>query len=353
MIIRLSGRAITNETGGNTTYARKLFEQLTLRPTVTVSKMPSSRYPVVNLALENLEALHFRRADTVLHYTADTGCVIRPLRGVAITTVHGIASQHIETGRTYWQEKIWRARVGQAIKNSDRVITVSQTSAKDIAEVFGISQDKIDVIYHGIDKSYFSESPTTNSLIELANKDFIRRPFALYVGNIEPRKNVYNLALAFESERLKKAKIPLIVAGRPAWNSEETLQLLKNSKNVIYLGAVSHEAKIALMKSCSLFLFPSLYEGFGFPVLEALASGSAVLTSDRGALSEIRGTSMLFNGLDSESMEEDILAALEIGQTDEDKNKGIAWARRFTWEASVDQHLDSYAKALNQQLGKR
>ncbi|MFT4211135.1 MAG: glycosyltransferase family 1 protein [Microbacterium sp.] len=341
MKILMPSRILDRHTGGNTTYARAIASGLTSRG-ISVGKIPMGSHPAITLLRETEAGLRAGEAGDVLHYVADTGPLIKTRRP-SVVTVHGVASRWISDARNRRQEKIWRTRVQRAIDSTDRVITVSRSSARDIHEVFGVDASRIVTIEHGIDLDRFS---TPTPLSEEINGR-LPNEFALYLGNIEPRKNLVPLIEAFERPEVRELGIPLVIAGKPAWNSETTLARLAEATNAIQLGFVSDQDRTALMQAASVFLFPSLYEGFGFPVLEALAAGTIVMTSDRGSLADIAGPSLQFPSLTADGITEGVVRAL----TDQTARgicarNGRDWASQFSWEASVSKHVDVYESML-------
>lgn len=342
MRILMSERIIDRHVGGNTTYARNVAQGLEARG-IEVGRIPMRARPEFTMLQETMTGLGKGRPGELLHYIADTGPLLRTRRP-SVVTVHGVASRWIDAARTGRQEWIWRTRVQRAIASTDHVITVSHSSADDICEIFDLDPSRLTTIPHGIDFARFA-TPTQLS-VEVAEK--VPNTFALYVGNIEPRKNLVPLIDAFESSRLRRLGIPLVVAGKPAWNSEPAMARISEARNVIYLGFVSDEDRTALMQTCACFVFPSLYEGFGFPVLEALAAGAFVLTSDRGSLKEVAGPAHMISDLHEEGIAASVEAALtDATHTEEDIAAGREWARGFSWEASVDQHIAVYERVLS------
>ncbi len=136
-----------------------------------------------------------------------------------------------------------------------------------------------------------------------------------------------------------------MIAGRPAWDYEPILRAIDSSDSVEYLGFVSDADRQRLLNRARLFVFPSLYEGFGFPVLEALAAGTPVICSDRGSLAEVAGPAVRFEGLDSEAIADGIFNVLQDGQgLSSLQTEGPRWAGRFTWAASAEAHLRVYGE---------
>lgn len=341
MKILMPERILDRQVGGNTTYARNVARGLYERG-VEVGRIGSGRNPLHTASLETLAALRTSHNQTVLHYVADTGPLVTS-RTPAVVTVHGVASRWISTARTPRQEFVWRQRVAAAIRNTHRVITVSESSANDVSEIFRIPRDSISVIHHGIDTNIFRGPAQLSEEI----RSQLPKDFALYLGNVEPRKNLVALIEAIDSMAKTSTGIPLVISGRPAWNYEETMQAIKNSPNVIYLGFVSDDDRRALMQECKVFVFPSLYEGFGFPILEAMAAGAPVLTTDKGSLAEVRGPARSIHGTDSASIAESITSAIQdstwLGTA---PDQGRSWADSFSWDKSVDQHIKVYEELL-------
>ncbi|TFV90357.1 glycosyltransferase family 1 protein [Blastococcus sp. CT_GayMR16] len=341
MKILMPGRVLDRHVGGNSTYTRAIAAGLRSRGWV-VESMPHHSNPVVTAGLETLTGLR-RAPGTLLHYTADTGPLV-PTRAPTVVTVHGIASRHVSGIRSQRQEATWRARVRRAIAASDAVITVSQSSARDIATVFEIDQSHIRVIYHGIDPRYFAqtdETPPSRRLAAVVEET--GGQFLLYVGNIEPRKNLAALIDGHAIAQRTSGAPDLVIAGKPAWNSDSSMKAIAAAPGVRYLGWTEEEEKLWLLQHAVAFLFPSQYEGFGFPVLEALACGTPVVCSDRGSLAEVAGPSIRFRDIHADAVADGIVEVLgDADAADRFRGEGPAWASRFTWDRSVDEHIALY-----------
>lgn len=341
MRILMPSRILDRHTGGNTTYARHIANGLTHRG-IPVGRIPSRSNPVLTMLQETATGLGKGEPGDLLHYTSDTGPLVRTRRP-SIVTVHGVASRWITAARNSRQEKVWRTRVQRAIDSTDHVITVSNSSANDVHEVFGVERERLTTIEHGIDVPLFA-APTTLSDEVRAQ---LPERFVLYLGNIEPRKNLAQLVRAFALPEVRALGVKLVIAGKVAWNADDSLTVIDASEDVIRLGFVSDEDRRALMQSCIAFAFPSLYEGFGFPVVEALAAGAVVVTSSRGSLEEVAGPSIRFDSLEVEGIAAGIVRAV----SDESARAaclatGLEWASHFTWDASVDKHVEVYKKVL-------
>ncbi|MFJ4029162.1 glycosyltransferase family 4 protein [Paenarthrobacter sp. NPDC089989] len=334
-------RILSRHVGGNTTYAREIAKGLELRG-IQIGQLRSSKRAALTAVSETWQGLTLPAVPgSVLHYSADTGPLL-PTRAPSVVTVHGVASRWITTARSPRQEKIWRTRVQRAIASTDAVITVSNSSANDVAEVFGVDPSRITTIPHGIDTNYFSAPRELSQRLQHLRST----PYVLYLGNIEPRKNLVALVEAFSLSPLKELGVKLVIAGKPAWNAEESMAVI-TAAGVEHLGFVDDDERVALMQHATLFAFPSLYEGFGFPVLEALAAGTPVICSDRGSLKEVAGPSLLFEDTDAESITRGIADALGSSTAlDDVRRTGLEWVRQFSWDASVDAHTTVYERVL-------
>lgn len=342
MRVLMPSRILDRHTGGNTTYARHIAEGLVQRG-VDVARIPAQEHPVLTLLQETLAGVQQGRSGDILHYVADTGPLLRTRRP-SVVTVHGVASRWISVARNAYQEKVWRTRVQRAVDSTDQVVTVSRSSADDVREVFGVDPSRLTVIEHGIDIERFSKRAS------LSGDTSARVPerFVLYLGNIEPRKNLKSLVAAFATPEVRALGLKLVIAGKPAWNASESMTAIEASPDVIHLGYVTDEDRCALMQSCTAFAFPSLYEGFGFPVVEALAAGAVVITSDRGSLAEVAGPALRFDNVEIDGLSEGIVRAVTDQEARRNcRDNGLRWASRYTWDASVAKHIDVYKKALS------
>ncbi len=186
-----------------------------------------------------------------------------------------------------------------AIKNADGIIAVSQATKRDILKFYpNVKANKIKVIYHGFDcqlfNQNFSESQTEKILASYKLK---AKNYLLYVGAIQPRKNLLVLIEAFEKIKSSHPEMKLVFAGAPAWSFEEILQRTKSSvfaADIVVTGKVPFAELSVLYRSASVFVFPSLYEGFGIPVLEAMACSVPAVLASNSSLPEVGGQAALY-----------------------------------------------------------
>jgi len=237
-------------------------------------------------------------------------------------------------------------------KKAKRIIATSENTKKDIIKHFGIDADKIKVIYCGVAEN-FKIIEDENKLNEIRNKYKIDRKIILYVGNLEPRKNLVRLIEAFHL-LIKKYDVnyKLMLVGLKAWGYREIFQKIKElhlGNKVIYSGYVDEEDLPLIYNCADVFAYPSLYEGFGLPVVEALACGIPVLTSLSPSLDEVASESTLrVNERDTNAITEGLLKLIQ--DTRLRKNlieKGIERAKLFSWDKAARKTLEVYKETLS------
>jgi glycosyltransferase involved in cell wall biosynthesis len=241
-----------------------------------------------------------------------------------------------------------------AIKNADRIIAVSECTKKDILRFFPqISKEKIIVIHHGVDAGLFqkdisfSESEKILSAYDLKPKKYI-----LYVGAIQPRKNLGVLISAFEE--IKKSRedqkdLKLVIAGAPAWKSNGTLKKIADSEfknDIVITGTLDFEKLPIFYRNAKMFVFPSLYEGFGIPVLEAMAAKIPVICAKNSSLVEAGGeAAVYFETESSQNLADCMEKIFANGEFEKELvQKGIEHVKNFSWEKSAQKTLDSLLK---------
>ncbi|MEV5071119.1 glycosyltransferase family 4 protein [Microbacterium sp. LMI12-1-1.1] len=344
----LSARVYDRQVGGNTRYVRSVYErieQFGVRFTLGRPPLADTSARLRSALYAGSESVYWpvrsSRRYTALHFPADTGAIVRgkvPIVG----TIHGLATLHMEGVRTPRADSLWRSRVRKLARVSDRVITVSQSSADDIAFFEPTVADRISVIHHGIDHDRFNTTRRGDFAATQARLG-VPSDYFLYVGNLDPRKNI--VALANAAQRVFRATgIPLVVSGSPAWDSEDSLKAVESNEGVLYVGRTSDDDMISLLQNTLAFCFPSLYEGFGFPVLEAMACGAPVICSDRGSLGEVAGqASLMLADVDDASIADAMLSLIEEPRERARlRELGIANAAKFQWSESAAMHADVF-----------
>jgi glycosyltransferase involved in cell wall biosynthesis len=245
-----------------------------------------------------------------------------------------------------------RASLWTATHRAARVITVSEASKRDILRYFRVPESRIDVIYNAIDDRFW-EPPAAEDMERVRQRYQLNAPFILYAGNIKPHKNLERLIEAFHllrhDEGLKDVQL-LIIGDEISKYAmlRRAVHRHKLHKHVRFFGFVPHQTLAALYRLADVFVFPSLYEGFGLPPLEAMASGTPVITSNVSSLPEVVGVAALMidpyepaaiaDAIRRVLAEPDLRATLRA--------RGLARARQFSWERSIKRVREIYDEVL-------
>lgn len=233
-----------------------------------------------------------------------------------------------------------------AVKRADKIIAVSETTKKDILKFYPKTpESKIKVIYHGIDEKEFNKKYSAQKVKQILKNHNIIKPYLLYVGALQPRKGLENLVEAFEKlKKEKKQDLQLVLVGSPAWKSSGILKRIKNSEfknDIILTGKVDFYNLPLFYQQAEIFVFPSLYEGFGIPILEAWVSGVPVIIADNSSLKEIGGSAVLkFKTADSQDLTEKVNNLLKCATIKEELIvKGKEEVEKFSWIKTAQETL--------------
>ena len=243
------------------------------------------------------------------------------------------------------------AMIRHSLSSGDRIIANSQNTKSDLLETFEVEGDKIEVVYHGVPQRFrarIGDEVAAAVLERLA----IDKPYVLFVGNPKPHKNLINLVRAFARAReIQDFDADLVCVGdngHKAFRIRQQAEHLGVGDRVKLVGRVSNEDLPAIYQQAALFVYPTLYEGFGFPVVEAMASGVPVITSNKSALKEVaEGYADLVNPLDVEEM----ARALAHGMTHPEHREALAQlglrrAEDFRWQQTAEKTLAIYMSVL-------
>ena len=240
-----------------------------------------------------------------------------------------------------------RAAMWAATHRSHRVLTVSEASKRDILHFFNIPPEKIVVVHNAIDER-FGVTPSEQAMALVRERYQLDHRFVLYVGTIKPHKNLVRVVEAFDGLRKRGfGDLTLLIIGDeisklPALR--RAVHSHKLHKHVRFLGHLPDDTLAILYRLAAVFVFPSLYEGFGLPPLEAMACGAPVVTSNASSLPEVTGdAAVLVDPYDVESIVDGIARVLSDPVLREDMRvKGMARAREFSWERSVARTQEIY-----------
>jgi hypothetical protein len=261
-----------------------------------------------------------------------------------VVTLHDIAPLHFPEHffRNNREFSVYKESLYFIAQNADAIITVSNFSKNDIVNHLHVNYKKVKVIYNGVDNRFkVMEMPDVNQS-QLNERFGIKGKFILFIGGDDFRKNLKILLSAYSKvvERIGPSW-KLVIAGKIS-NSITLNQELSN--NVLFLGRVSDEDLLLLYNTADLFVFPSIFEGFGLPVLEAMTCGCPVITSNIASLPEVAGNAcVLVNPDDVDNLKDEIIKVLESGELkDKMRNNGLRQASNFSWDNSAAQTISVY-----------
>lgn len=264
-----------------------------------------------------------------------------------IITVHDLSFE-ISPDFFSLKKRLWHKIVAvkkQALE-ADKIIAVSNASKQDLLNIYGIASEKIEVIYPGINNSFFKDCDVKEKQ-EVRNKYHLPENFILFIGTIEPRKGIQNLIQSFNEFKKKDvSNIDLVISGVRGWSYREILKTAAKSpyaKNIHFTGFVHDKDKPAFIQSSKIFIYPSFYEGFGFPPLEAMACKIPVIISHNPSLPEISGDGALminpwnldeFSWSIREVIADNLLRHALI-------KKGTECAQKYKWENAAQKTLEA------------
>ncbi|KPJ68683.1 hypothetical protein AMJ44_05725 [candidate division WOR-1 bacterium DG_54_3] len=364
MLIGYDGRFITEKPTGNGIYAARLIEALsaidkhnqyrvylagsnskatsTFNENVKIRIMPRiHRYSWVRVPILFPWELQRRAVDIFhAHYTVPAWIKIK-----VVLTLHDFfwivnPQQFVSLKRipiTY--------TVKRAVNSADKILVGTSFIQHETMTFFNIPEERFEIIPYGVDSRFF-ERPSEDQQTRVRHKYGIDGPYILSVGDMHPRKNLTRLLEAFlllpHHDDLK-----LVIVGKPVWKTKALFDRIKKERleeRVIITGYVSDEDMKPLYQSAEVFCYPSLYEGFGFPIIEAMASGVPVAASETSSCPEVGGNAALYF---DPTRVEDIADTLHRTLSDSELrikhiNAGSKWAHRFTWEKTAKRTIEIY-----------
>ena len=294
--------------------------------------------------------LHRERPDVyhAPHYVLPAGVRCRSVVTIH-DCIHLMFPQYLPNRAAYAYA---RASMWAAARRSDRILTVSEASKRDILHFFNVQPEKIVVVYNAIDE-HFRVTPAEEDVARVRERYQLDHQFILYVGNIKPHKNLVRLIEAFaELRRTGFDEVKLLIIGDQISKLPALRRAVhghKLHKHVRFLGYVSDQTLGVLYRLASAFVFPSLYEGFGLPPLEAMASGTPVVISNVSSLPEVAGdAAVLVDPYDVESIVDGMRRILsDPALAAELRRKGVERAREFSWERSVAKTRQVYQQVVD------
>ena len=281
-----------------------------------------------------------------VQYTAPLGCP-----APVVVSVHDISFLTHPQYFTRLRSTQLRTTVRQTVQRAVRVLTPSEFSRRAIIEAYALDEEKVVAVHNGV-SGQFRPLPRRMAAAELAMRLNIPVPYLLTVGDLQPRKNHLTLFRAYEEVLRAQPELPhhLVVAGKETWFSPVIHEAARRSPfagRIHFTGFVSDDDLLQLYAGCDLFVFPSFYEGFGLPILEAMACGRAVACSDTSAIPEVADSAALL--FDPGSISEMARAIIDLLIEPELRARmerlGLQRAARFSWDRAAKATLALYHEA--------
>lgn len=264
----------------------------------------------------------------------------------SIITIHDVAFKHLPKAYSFSEFHYLNWSTKFAVKRATKIIVPSEATAKDLVKFFGCRQDKIVIIPHGFSEPNIVDEERVRAKSVIFKYFGIGKndPYILFVGRLETKKNLPKLIEAFAKFLEKNPDYRLILAGKRGVGFEKIIKIVNKlslAHKVIMPGYITEEEKFVLYRGCKFFAFPSLYEGFGLPILEAFYHGKAVLCSNSSSLPEVGGEAVHY--IDPENTEEMALGMDKLANDNEYAEnlvaKGHERLKLFSWDEASQKTL--------------
>lgn len=272
-----------------------------------------------------------------------------------LVTIHDVFHLAFFHSLSFRQKIYAKLMINAAVRLSDQIITVSEFSKSEISKYTGVSPDKINVIYNGVDFSQFKKIDNSDIKNQIIHKYQLPNNFLLYVGNVKPHKNLIGLIEAYNFSKKIKSSFHLVIVGKKEGfitSDNEIDQLIKRYQledKILFTGYVEEVDLTPIYNLASWFIFPSLYEGFGLPPLEAMACGTPVVASDIPVFHEIYDNAfvpvnttipkLFASTLEKALFNNDLKESLIL--------KGLIQCKKYTWEKSAQKHIELIQKMIS------
>lgn len=309
-------------------------------------------FPIIPDAIRSSIYLSLKKDFDIVHETGNIGLLF-PSKFKKIITIHSLYTYlYPDTVTFFRRSKMQMAK--HSYNNIDCIITVSQSLKNEIMAFLKIPEEKVKVIHHGIDNELFKKIDKQNIVIEKIKENYgLDSRFIFNVSTLQPTKNLPTLIKAYYKLKTRyNSKHKLVIAGGEGWKYSEIYNLVKNlnlEKDVIFTGYIQNKDLIYLYNAADIFVFPSLYEGFGIPILEAMACGCPIITSNAHSLPEVVGDAgIMIDPYNVEILANKMHELLEnSGLREEMIKKGFKRINNFNWKNVAKQTLDVYEEVIS------
>jgi glycosyltransferase involved in cell wall biosynthesis len=278
----------------------------------------------------------------------------RSRKGKIVVTVHDVSFALMPEAFTRDVVSLFKKQMDVVARRADEIIAVSEQTKSDLVQLYGLDDSKIHVVLHGVGKS-FRPIKELEELQDIRTEYGLPEKFVLHVGTLEPRKNHRRTLEAYRLMREKHSgQYHLVICGKKGWLYDEVLRMSESPSlkgNVLFTGYVRDEDLPGIYNLAAAVIYPSLYEGFGLPIAEAMACGRPVLTSDRGAMAEVaHGAALLVDPEDVDGMADGLYRLLEDETLRRDLvEAGLKRASGLTWEETARKTLQVYRNAVGRE----
>jgi glycosyltransferase involved in cell wall biosynthesis len=267
-----------------------------------------------------------------------------------VVTIHDLITRIFPRTFPIKQRLVQNTLLPFILSKADKISVDSLSTKNDVMKFYPKYAEKIKVIYEGVEPRFYPR--TKDEVIEILEKYKIHFKYFLFLGTLEPRKNIVRLIEAFiKLKREGNVEPKLVITGRKGWLYKEILEKIQQSslsQDIVFTGFVDDEDLPYLYSGAEMFLYPSLYEGFGLPVLEAMACGTPVITSNLSSLPEVAGEAGIL--IDPLKVEEIFLAMEKLSKDkelrEELQKKGLERAKLFSWKRAAKETLELYKEML-------
>ena len=307
--------------------------------------------PLMNLLWHNISLPMIGKYDVLHIPSARRIPFLKSTKVVA--TVHDLAAFSVDAKYDPVHMFFNRKIIPSMIRRADHIIAVSEFTKNDIIKYTGYPADKISVVYSGIDHDLFQPLKMETAREKLQLRHGLDKPFFVYVSRLEhPAKNHLRLIEAFEHFKLENDSAHQLVFAGADWHGADTIKTRAAQSpvkdDIIFLGFVPQLSLPLLYSGCDLMVFPSLFEGFGLPIIEALACGAPVACSNTSSMKEIAGTVVpTFNPLDTDAIFQRLEAAVSKGWSVAERARGMEYADTFNWQATARSVMEIYQSVLD------
>ncbi len=274
-----------------------------------------------------------------------TDFVVPPSSCPSVVTVHDLSFALMPQVAHPRLKRYLDRAVPRSIDRARKVIAVSETTKRDLCEFYEISPNRVEVIHHAADPIF--QKPSASDVFAMQAQLGLKRPYFITVGTVEPRKDHLTLLRAFESIHEEHPDVSLVIVGRTGWLADDIVASINSASErlpIRHLQGVGDNLLPALYAGSLGLVYPSRYEGFGLPLLEAMASGTAVVASSTPAHREVAGDAALFAPVEDAHA---LASQMSLIATDEQARQELieAGAQRsasFSWESAARQHIAIY-----------